>query len=577
MKNMKKKGFTLIELVIVVAIISILAAVLIPTVAGIIDKAETAKATQIVKNLNTAVAADTSSKHETAGDAFKAAELHGYDVALINQSGSAKEILWDSLNKVFCYIDDTDIKYIVDENDLEFDPDDMNSLDYWSFGTKTDTNEYSNFIYSYNGTTITTSKNIEIGEKVVGVDAVHYITDSDHTATIITNGQNLLVNAPNGSVNHDGAASNVTIEAVKSASYHEFGDIAGNITVNAGRLVLESGSSVERIVVEATAAVSIDNSKAPEVPVVIAAGSSASNVTLSDSTNKVELDENSAILIGSNKYDSFDAAWDAVKAEENVTITLLKTVSTSKFIKIDNNVTIDLNGNTLNTNGVTNDIAIQVSSGASLTVKDSGENSGAIVSANAAFASACYGKIYVYGGKIANTFDDVYYCDAEALRIGMSGAKRGIGYIYGGEFESKNMAVNNSGELHIQGGSFKVTEGSDWYSNSGIANCGYLYIEGDVETDGFYCSNSNATGNGLPVGVTVKDGCKFTVKNSLLFYEEENKNLITIAETTGEFIFSYGSTTKKVAIPATSEDDGYVPGDTWPRPIGSCVYWTMDR
>ena len=39
MKKMNKKGFTIVELVIVIAVIAILAAVMIPTFSGIIEKA----------------------------------------------------------------------------------------------------------------------------------------------------------------------------------------------------------------------------------------------------------------------------------------------------------------------------------------------------------------------------------------------------------------------------------------------------------------------------------------------------------------------------------------------------------
>ena len=56
MRNTNKKGFTIVELVIVVAVIAILAAVLIPTFSGIIKKAQLSSDQQAVRNLNTALA-----------------------------------------------------------------------------------------------------------------------------------------------------------------------------------------------------------------------------------------------------------------------------------------------------------------------------------------------------------------------------------------------------------------------------------------------------------------------------------------------------------------------------------------
>lgn len=46
MKKMNKKGFTIVELVIVIAVIAILAAVMIPTFSGIITKAQESAALQ---------------------------------------------------------------------------------------------------------------------------------------------------------------------------------------------------------------------------------------------------------------------------------------------------------------------------------------------------------------------------------------------------------------------------------------------------------------------------------------------------------------------------------------------------
>ncbi len=50
MKKLNKKGFTIVELVIVIAVIAILAAVLIPTFSGVVDKANKSAALQEARN-----------------------------------------------------------------------------------------------------------------------------------------------------------------------------------------------------------------------------------------------------------------------------------------------------------------------------------------------------------------------------------------------------------------------------------------------------------------------------------------------------------------------------------------------
>ena len=55
MKKMNKKGFTIVELVIVIAVIAILAAVMIPTFSGIVDKANNSAALQEAREALTAL------------------------------------------------------------------------------------------------------------------------------------------------------------------------------------------------------------------------------------------------------------------------------------------------------------------------------------------------------------------------------------------------------------------------------------------------------------------------------------------------------------------------------------------
>ena len=58
MKRNNKKGFTIVELVIVIAVIAILAGVLIPTFSGLVEKANDSKNLQEARNIYTAYLMD---------------------------------------------------------------------------------------------------------------------------------------------------------------------------------------------------------------------------------------------------------------------------------------------------------------------------------------------------------------------------------------------------------------------------------------------------------------------------------------------------------------------------------------
>lgn len=78
MKN-NRKGFTIVELVIVIAVIAILAGVLIPTFAGVTSKAKDSKALQEAKNAYTADLAILNG--QVTADQAKDTEINGEKLA----------------------------------------------------------------------------------------------------------------------------------------------------------------------------------------------------------------------------------------------------------------------------------------------------------------------------------------------------------------------------------------------------------------------------------------------------------------------------------------------------------------
>ena len=102
MKHTNKKGFTIVELVIVIAVIAILAAVLIPTFSNLIKKANISNDTAVAKNLNTAA---ISAQADTFAKAIAAAKDAGYLVAHLNAKADGCYFVWEQDTKQFILFD----------------------------------------------------------------------------------------------------------------------------------------------------------------------------------------------------------------------------------------------------------------------------------------------------------------------------------------------------------------------------------------------------------------------------------------------------------------------------------------
>ena len=106
MKNLKKKGFTIVELVIVIAVIAVLAAVLIPTFVNLTRKANISADTVLAKNLNTALALyDAENDIDDFDDVLEGIKEAGYLIANLNAKTSGCFFVWEKDSNQILLVD----------------------------------------------------------------------------------------------------------------------------------------------------------------------------------------------------------------------------------------------------------------------------------------------------------------------------------------------------------------------------------------------------------------------------------------------------------------------------------------
>ena len=286
MEKMKKnsKGFTIVELVIVIALIAILAAVLIPTFSNVINNAHESNDTIMVKNLNTILNAEEvkGNRADTMQEALDQAEEGGYKVEKLTPA-STGDILWDQKSNRFLLVNKKGEVVFRDESVTD-EPDFTNKAYlYWKITKNAESDKakgYSLYLdKNYNNLpeTMTVTAGLD-----VGVHALSAVTYQNNAAgakvqdvIIRTNGGTLTVNAPQDTVRRFGTADKVVIERIASASYHEYGEVLGTIEVKSGHVQVENGAKVGSIIASAAAG-------AAAAEVTAASGSEIGTVVVND-------------------------------------------------------------------------------------------------------------------------------------------------------------------------------------------------------------------------------------------------------------------------------------------------------
>ena len=478
MKN-SKKGFTLVELIIVVAVIALLAAVLIPTFSSLISKANQAKDEALVSNLNKAVALSTE-KYDTVYDVLGAVkENAGFDVAKISASVSEHEILWDSVNYCFVYKTEKGITGIPDTQTNK----NVKDYQYWRFVKNYDDIATSTYSVYWVGSALDTKKavNVHVGFDAgdVSVATVNYNhtveeeKDAYDKVILRTNGGTLNINAEKDSVEHYNTADKVIVTAVAPNSYHENGDVVA-LVVESGRVVVNEGATINTIIAKTTSTEIIVPQGADTI-VYAPEGAKVEGVEKKGTPEVVE--SNIDGVVNGAKYFAGGSGVEAdpylidnveqifeLKTDKKTGIKHLE--NTAGYYKLIQDLTvnseiylngkkwdIDLNGHTLalvysTTSSVNNGSTFYIVGG-TLTIKDSSiESTGTVKGAPAVHPNR---PSYPYS----------------AVRIGAKGNLN----IYSGNFiaplkdQPCIFTYNNYATVNIYGGKFEV--GTD--ANSGVS------------------------------------------------------------------------------------------------------------
>lgn len=250
MKASKKRGFTIIELVIVIAVIAILAAVLIPTFANIIQKANVANDVALARNMNTILIADeaTNGRSTDMYDVLIALEQGGFKLENLNPRADGNVFAWDKANNQIVYLEKGSTKPIFQAKEIG-----NNKGDLYITTRKAEVfADYPGYSYYFasdikGDITLKGGSCLDTGE--FALDGNVYVQTENDVEIHGTIKNTITVNSASGKITNYSVVENVVIEKTASTSYHERGhvgamEIKDSLT---GKVVLENDAYVEKL------------------------------------------------------------------------------------------------------------------------------------------------------------------------------------------------------------------------------------------------------------------------------------------------------------------------------------------
>ena len=355
MKKKIKKAFTLVELLVVIAILAILATVSIVGYNSFTKKAKVSNDTALVSQLNTLLKADSmvNGDAKTPTDALKITSEAGYDVEKLTPTASDYDIIWNQKTNQFALLDEKGTAVYGEKSTEEYKN--------WKFVSEYNTaTDYSVYL---KGTAFTGDLEVKAGIDVgnnTGISSITYTnTTNPQDVRIVTNGNTQLeingyVDATNTNegdvIEHYGSAGNVNVVSCAMKSYHEFGQIDGNITLNAGHVCLEKNSSVNSIILDTATIDTIaitQNEKATINGTVIALDENVKNALNSSSSINVKKDvidlSSNVVLINTENANKLKTYLD----EEKYCLLSSDINFTSSLEFLNKKFRLDLNNHTL--------------------------------------------------------------------------------------------------------------------------------------------------------------------------------------------------------------------------------------
>lgn len=393
----RRKGFTLVELVIVIAVIVILAAVLIPTFSGVIEKANNAKDFSLVSEMNKVLALEeaTDGKNETMHDAALVLEEYGMDIEKL-PSSKGYIYVWNSKENRVATLN-KDYKLVFPQGE---EIKDSNKENYFAVaGTKEEVNElyeHGYSVYLKENATVNSKISIRCGFDMGNnqkVRTVNYTGGATAKSVIIrTNSYknkygriveiDIDIVAEKDSVSHYGEANKVRVTAV--ANYHEFGT-CNTIEVTKGHILVESNAKIGDLIVKSEASsVKITNENKGSIENFVVETSETNkdvNITYNGKSGSLEeiksdiAKDTNIIVLGDenavNMVSSVEELQKILKYKKPVAVTLANSLKLSSALNIYSKIFIDLNGYTISS---TASNTLKLYSGADVTVSSSKES-----------------------------------------------------------------------------------------------------------------------------------------------------------------------------------------------------------